>query len=467
VVWGAGKEDGTRYEDVTVHTEKNFPFLDMELEWKDQELQFKVHLKENQQLKYLNSGSEHPQACYKAIPNGVNQRLAKLTTRTPENETITIDELYGEHAKAFEQAGYSVKFPTLGEACDDRARTLEKKKAKLEEEGTNQADNGRKRKQKKKRLGQVYCCMKFSRRWKRPVHAVLNKLKKKHGLGWLRISMSYSKHSNFRELLQADLGGKVMDGIVSGDYYSKPCNCSKPFHGLCNKEGALKGEASDCRESTVVYKATCKICDSSYIGNSSRQCKLRQQEHVASVVEYVNKDKKSTAFAEHFGEHFKELGVKDIDRDHVRAMVKYEVVWVGNRISAAKSFGKRTCRLCMKERLAILELSETNPKKMINSRNELYGACRHGSSLKVIKKTESKFHRYRRIVEPVKHSSTDEGNESQKGSGLGELDYLEPYRIGTNGIKEIPNPYENWWEGSKLNGVTICPEIGPNLAVSV
>ena len=34
--------------------------------------------------------------------------------------------------------------------------------------------------------------------------------------------------------------------------------------------------------------------------------------------------------------------------------------------------------MCMKERLAILELSETNPKKMINSRNELYGACRHG-----------------------------------------------------------------------------------------
>ena len=84
----------------------------------------------------------------------------------------------------------------------------------------------------------------------------------------------------------------------------------------------------------------------------------------------------------------------------------------------------------MKERLAILELSETNPKKMINSRNELYGACRHGSSLKVIKKTGLKFHRCRRrVVEPVKHSSTDEGMKSQKGSGLEALDYLEPYRI--------------------------------------
>ena len=73
---------------------------------RDEDLQFKVHLKENQQLKHLNSGSEHPQACCVAIPNGVNQRLAKLTTRTSENDAITIDKLHGEHAKAFEQAGF-------------------------------------------------------------------------------------------------------------------------------------------------------------------------------------------------------------------------------------------------------------------------------------------------------------------------------------------------------------------------
>ena len=46
--------------------------------------------------------------------------------------------------------------------------------------------------------------------------------------------------------------------------------------------------------------------------------------------------------------------------------------------------------------------------------------------------------------------------KSQKGLGLEGLDYLEPYRIGTSGIREIPNPCKNW-----LNGVTICPEIGP------
>jgi hypothetical protein len=67
----------------------------------------------------------------------------------------------------------------------------------------------------------------------------------------------------------------------------------------------------------------------------------------------------------------------------------------------------------------------------------------------------------------VKHSSTDEGTKSQKGSGLGDLDYLEPYRIGTSNIKAVPNPYENWWKGCNLNGMTICPEIGLNPAISV
>ena len=47
------------------------------------------------------------------------------------------------------------------------------------------------------------------------------------------------------------------------------------------------------------------------------------------MVDYVNKDKKSTAFAEHFGEHLKDLGVSNVDRDHVRAMVEHKVAWVG------------------------------------------------------------------------------------------------------------------------------------------
>jgi hypothetical protein len=55
----------------------------MQMLWtENEELNFKVHLKPNQELKYLNRGSNHTKATFKAIPHGVLSRLAKLTTMT-------------------------------------------------------------------------------------------------------------------------------------------------------------------------------------------------------------------------------------------------------------------------------------------------------------------------------------------------------------------------------------------------
>ena len=51
------------------------------------ELNFRVHLKKNQQLKFLNRGSTHTEACIQAIPSGVLRHLAMLTTRTEESES--------------------------------------------------------------------------------------------------------------------------------------------------------------------------------------------------------------------------------------------------------------------------------------------------------------------------------------------------------------------------------------------
>ena len=106
-----------------------------------------------------------------------------------------------------------------------------------------------------------------------------------------------------------------------------------------------------------------------------------------------------------------------------RAMFGCKIIWRGNIISCMKSFGKRNCKLCMKERMAILEMIEKNPKKLINSRSELYGGCRHNTA----------FHRYD-ICSPVEHPSTDEG-ESQKES-----------RRKRSNVRAIPNPNEKWWE---------------------
>ena len=80
---------------VTVCKDQYFPYLDMKLVWsKEEELQFQVYMKPNQQLKHLNNGSTHTEATFKAMPKGVHRRLAKLTTVTEENVNKTLKEVY-------------------------------------------------------------------------------------------------------------------------------------------------------------------------------------------------------------------------------------------------------------------------------------------------------------------------------------------------------------------------------------
>jgi hypothetical protein len=106
-IWDPDAPTGSVSSDpkfVTICTDDVFPYLDMELYWCDDDLKFKVHLKPNQKLKYLNKGSCHTSACFKSIPSGVIRRLSILTSLTPENENVPINELYPEHTKALEIA---------------------------------------------------------------------------------------------------------------------------------------------------------------------------------------------------------------------------------------------------------------------------------------------------------------------------------------------------------------------------
>ena len=98
----------------------------MELFWnEDGDLNFWVHLKENQSIKYLNKGSQHTKACFKATPLGVLNRLAKLTTINSLNENLTMDKIYPIHAKALLDAGLMTTFPTLKDVISSGKRTDE------------------------------------------------------------------------------------------------------------------------------------------------------------------------------------------------------------------------------------------------------------------------------------------------------------------------------------------------------
>ena len=87
-----------------------------------------------------------------------------------------------------------------------------------------------------------------------------------------------------------------------------------------------------------------------------------------------------------------------------RAIVTTEILWQGNAISCMKTFGKPSCRLCMQERLFIYKALRNEKQKhlVINSANELFGACRH----------KPNFHRFNMLQNP----SADDGQTSPEKS---------------------------------------------------
>ena len=75
----------------------------------------------------------------------------------------------------------------------------------------------------------VRFCLGMSKGWNNSIHTILKELRNKHGLTWLRISMSYHKFPNLREIFQGDLNRKETHGwnCISGFYGStlqlQPC----------------------------------------------------------------------------------------------------------------------------------------------------------------------------------------------------------------------------------------------------
>jgi predicted GIY-YIG superfamily endonuclease len=87
----------------------------------------------------------------------------------------------------------------------------------------------------------------------------------------------------------------------------------------------------------VVYKATCKICDESYIGQTQQKLKDRMDQHLNDVKKLVTKEIMPDTFASHFAHHCKKE-VK-LTSDELRKMMKVIIVWQGNAISCMKSLG--------------------------------------------------------------------------------------------------------------------------------
>jgi hypothetical protein len=241
----------------------------MELFWRDEDLQFQIHMKDNQLLKYLNEGSAHTTACFKAITYGVLQRLSILTSLSPETENVPLNLLYPKHCKALEEAGLPVPktYPTLLESIKE----IQEKKLQLESaEADPSLEDEAAAKRKRDREQSTFFCIGFSGIWTlKPIHQRLKELRVKHGLTWLRNSMSYHKFSNLGQQLHNDLSRKLMKGTYDMDEGDKPCNCyatNKLADRRCFHD-------NNCRKSMVVYNLHCEICDKDYVGKTQNHFK--------------------------------------------------------------------------------------------------------------------------------------------------------------------------------------------------
>jgi hypothetical protein len=341
-------------------------------------------MKPNQQLKYLNKGSTHTGSVFKAIPHGVYQRLAKLTTMTKENRNLSLKAIYPKHFEALKHAGLvQGRVPTLKHAKRNIARLK-----KLSEK-----NKPAKEKKANERQRAVYFCVGFSKTWLTPIHQTIKALKARYDLPWLRFSMSYHRFTNLRETLQGDLSGKLTHGIESKDFMKEECNCNGKNKNGCKYDGI-------CRDKIVVYEITCKDTGKIYIGQTQQNFKNRMEGHHNDVGLFHNPNKpakRSDSYSRHFAtqlQNWKAIPPK-VQREHYSS----KILWQGNPISAVKSFGTQHCILCNKERLAIFKQFKKDPQSLINSCGEIYGGCLH----------KPKFHRYSN-----KQTSTDESKMDEK-----------------------------------------------------
>jgi hypothetical protein len=374
VMWDPAGNAVTARNGLSVSTAEQFPYLDMELFWAASgDLLFQVHLKENQLLKYLNRGSTHSKAVFKAIPYGVLGRLARLTSVTEGTRNLPLDQLYPHHAAALRRAAIAPDhYPTLQGMLQQIQSTSDLRKQR-------QASWKRK----------VFFCLGVSGWHQIPVHVIVKRLRNQFDMKWLRFSMSYHRFANLRQMYQRDREKKLMARIFCGDCMDRGCNC-----GDVSLVGGECPFGGDCRKRFVVYEASCQACSASYVGNTQQTVKQRFRQHCQDTKSLLRGRLVSAdTFASHFARHIREVpppsslgGVDTItplsevfqaSAGDIRPYFRVKVRWQGNPFAVMKTFRTYSCMLCVNEKVEILRASWARPGLLMNSRIRWDVACPH------------------------------------------------------------------------------------------
>ena len=176
-------------------------------------------------------------------------------------------------------------------------------------------------------------------------------------------------------------------GLASRKFLDKPYN-----YNIQNRDD--KGNCfffgEECHKKLVIYKLTCKECGYFYVGSTKNSFKLRAAQHFGDVKKLMTQDIKTDTFARHFKRCYTRKHRKVFDGRDIRKMTSFEILWHGNPLTTVKNFSTYKFKLCIKEKLCILNAKIRLFHKNINKRKELYSRCCHGGN----------FHNYCRPCAP-------------------------------------------------------------------
>ena len=303
-------------------------FLDVKLDLDNQI--YAPYRKENNEIKYIKTTSNHPRSIINQIPKMIGKRISKRSSNKEEFEKVAND-----YNVALKKSGYKEKI-----------------------EYSEEPAQSHKRKRKRKIIWfNPPFCRTVKTRLKREFILLIEKhFDKTNALSKIfnknTIKLSYSCMQNVGNAIKAH-NRKTLNKGKDDSTPTPLCNCRK-------FDCPLKDTGKSCQTESVIYEATVKTEKEtrSYIGLTGNKFKTRYYQHRHDFATPGNKDK--TELSKYIW--------KQKDNN-----IAYDLRWKIIRQVRKIENGNKTCRLCISEAAEILK----GKKGQLNKRTEIMNKCRH------------------------------------------------------------------------------------------
>ena len=289
---------------------------------------YQPYTKEDNQLLYINTSSNHPPSIIKQFPTSISRRLS---------DNSSIEEIFNtaktEYETALKNSGYSAPL-----SFTQRRPPKRQRKRNLIWSNPPYSKNV------KTNIGKIFIKL-INKHFPRSsdLHKIFNRN---------TLKLSYSCMENMAQIIR-----KHNKSVINPKRVPAPaCNCRKKCD--CPLSG-------NCLASSVIYKAIAQTPDNEekvYLGLTEVTWKQRsyqhkhtfnnrKQEHSTSLSKFVwsTKDKNNNA--------------------------PPKISWSILKHAPAYSNTTKRCMLCLQEKLAIITYPEQH--KLLNKRSELISKCRH------------------------------------------------------------------------------------------